>query len=338
MTGMGFCTLVGICRINIFNLRRPSGRFFHELRFYKEYDKIIDGKVAEWLKALVLKTRDGNIRRFESCPFRHNLMIVHQEAGLVLALLESNPVYRYALWGIFDVSWYNDGVKEEKKMKSVIWGIVLVVVGVLLAGNATGLFDVNVFFDGWWTLFIIVPCTVGLITEKGARYGNLIGVIVGVLLLLACQDVIDFSLLWKLLVPGIIIMVGLGMIFKNAFNKKINEEIKKLNDKIGDDEIGAVFSGQNIDMKGEKFTGKKVSAVFGGLKLDLRKAVIKEDAVIDASAIFGGIDILVPDDVVVKVKSNALFGGVKSKHDDAKEGAPVVYVNGTAMFGGIEIK
>ena len=28
------------------------------------------GKVAEWLKALVLKTRDGNIRRFESCPFR----------------------------------------------------------------------------------------------------------------------------------------------------------------------------------------------------------------------------------------------------------------------------
>lgn len=27
--------------------------------------------MAEWLKALVLKTRDGNIRRFESCPFRH---------------------------------------------------------------------------------------------------------------------------------------------------------------------------------------------------------------------------------------------------------------------------
>ena len=28
--------------------------------------------MAEWLKALVLKTRDGNVRRFESCPFRHN--------------------------------------------------------------------------------------------------------------------------------------------------------------------------------------------------------------------------------------------------------------------------
>lgn len=28
--------------------------------------------MAEWLKALVLKTRDGNVRRFESCPFRQN--------------------------------------------------------------------------------------------------------------------------------------------------------------------------------------------------------------------------------------------------------------------------
>lgn len=28
--------------------------------------------MAEWLKALVLKTRDGNVRRFESCPFRQD--------------------------------------------------------------------------------------------------------------------------------------------------------------------------------------------------------------------------------------------------------------------------
>ena len=39
------------------------------------YDIIRSGKVAEWLKALVLKTRDGNIRRFESCPFRHGIKI-----------------------------------------------------------------------------------------------------------------------------------------------------------------------------------------------------------------------------------------------------------------------
>ena len=57
---------------------------------------------------------------------------------------------------------------------------------------------------------------------------------------------------------------------------------------------------------------------------------------IDATAIFGGIDILVPENVIVKVQSTALFGGVKSKHE-GKEGF-VVYVKGTAVFGGIEVK
>ncbi len=225
-------------------------------------------------------------------------------------------------------------------MKSILWGIVLVIIGGLLGCKAAGLIEFDtIFFDGWWTLFIIIPCAICAITEKGHRVGNLIGLLVGVLLLLACQDIIDFSLLWKLLVPAIIVIIGLSLIFKNAFNKQLNTEIKNLSGKIDDAEISAIFSGQNVDMKGEKFTGKKLSAVFGGLKLDLREAIIKEDAVIDASAVFGGIDILVPENVNVKVKSSALFGGVKSKREKAAdEKSPTIFVNGSAMFGGIEIK
>ena len=54
------------------SLRRP---FY----FVWKCDIMRNGKVAEWLKALVLKTRDGNIRRFESCPFRHVLTDVHKK-------------------------------------------------------------------------------------------------------------------------------------------------------------------------------------------------------------------------------------------------------------------
>ncbi len=226
-------------------------------------------------------------------------------------------------------------------MKNILWGIVLVVAGALLGCRAAGLIDSDViFFDGWWTLFIIVPCAICAITEKGHRVGNLIGLIVGVLLLLSCQDLISFEIFWKLLIPGIIVIIGLSLIFKTIFNQKISADIKKLSSNIDDAEISAVFSGQNIDMKGEKFNGKKVSAIFGGLKLDLREAIIKEDAVIDASAVFGGIDILVPSDINVKIKSSAVFGGVKnnSKASEADEKKPTLYINGSAMFGGIEIK
>ena len=71
--------------------------------------------------------------------------------------------------------------------------------------------------------------------------------------------------------------------------------------------------------------------------LDLTNAKIKNEAVITASAIFGGIDIIVPKDVEVKVKSTPIFGGVsnKSKTKDAKK---VIYVDALALFGSVDIK
>ena len=63
------------------------------------------------------------------------------------------------------------------------------------------------------------------------------------------------------------------------------------------------------------------------------------EAVVEATAVFGGIDILVPEKCVVKIKSNSAFGGIKKTHKDSDdEKAPVIYVNGSAVFGGIEIK
>lgn len=37
-------------------------------------------------------------------------------------------------------------------------GIVLIILGPIVGGNTLGITNINIFFDGWWTLFIIVPC------------------------------------------------------------------------------------------------------------------------------------------------------------------------------------
>ena len=63
----------------------------------------------------------------------------------------------------------------------------------------------------------------------------------------------------------------------------------------------------------EEFKGKNLDAIFGGIDLDLRGAKITSDVVINASAVFGGIDIIVPENVKVKIKSNAIFGGVSAR-------------------------
>lgn len=223
-------------------------------------------------------------------------------------------------------------------IKNILWGIVLVIIGVIIGLNTIGITDIDIFFDGWWTLVIIVPCFIGLFTNKD-KTGNIIGLLVGVILLLGMQNIIDFNLIWKLLLPSIIVIIGLSLIFKNTFNNKINNEIKKLNNKnTKDNEYCATFSGQRIDFPNEEFKGATLNSVFGSITCDLRGAKIKEDVVINASSVFGGIDIIVPDDVNIKIKSNSIFGGVNNKKKNNEDKKYTIYVNASCLFGGVDIK
>lgn len=195
-----------------------------------------------------------------------------------------------------------------KNCKNIILGIILIVVGVWFGLYATGVVKVNLLFDGWWTLFIIIPSFLGLFDED-VRTGSLIGLFVGVLLLLSCQDVLNFDIVLKLIVPCVLIVTGLSFIFKGKIKTKNIENVKT----VGGTNYNATFSGQNLDFSKEEFTGTKLDAVFGGIKCDLRNAIINDDVVIEASAIFGGITILVPKDVNVKITSTSIFGGVDGK-------------------------
>ncbi len=225
-----------------------------------------------------------------------------------------------------------------KNKSSVIWGLVLVVIGVLLGCKALNLFDFDIFFDGWWTLFIIIPCLIGLVTDDN-KTGSIIGLVIGVLLLLSAQKVIDYSYMWKLLVPIIIIIVGISIIFSNVFFKKDEEKFKKMSNKISKEGLTAVFSGQDVKLDDQVFEGTNLTAIFGGIKLDLRKAEIKEDVIINVTAVFGGVDIFLPDEVKVIIKTNSFFGGVdnKKKNNDDKK-LPTVYINSSCAFGGVDIK
>lgn len=227
-----------------------------------------------------------------------------------------------------------------KNLKSIIWGLVLITLGIIIGLNAFEIINVDIFFDGWWTLFIIVPCFIGLFKER-EKTGNIIGLLIGIALLLCCQDILDFDMIWKLALPVVLIIIGISFIFKDTFNHKINEEIKKLNEnRTKDGGYCATFAGQNIKFDGEKFNGTELTAVFGGVKCDLTKAIIENDVVINATSVFGGIEIYVPDDVNVKIKSSSIFGGVseKRKSDVKNENSHTIYVNATCIFGGVDIK
>ena len=224
-----------------------------------------------------------------------------------------------------------------KTCKSIIWGIAFVVAGILLCLDAFEVINFDIFFDGWWTLFLIIPGFVGMFAdEHKISHGVLL--LVGVLLLLACQDVISFSILGKLALPIVITTIGVSLLCSNMFNQKLRKTIDEVNaGSKAQGEYNAIFSGQDVKLDKEEFKGTNINATFGGIKLDLRDAKIKEDVVITCRAIFGGIDLIMPSNVKVKVKSNSVFGGVENQYTN-EEGKVTVYVDATCVFGGIDIK
>ena len=117
-----------------------------------------------------------------------------------------------------------------KNLKNIMWGLVLITIGTILGTNTLKITNIDIFFDGWWTLLIIVPTFIGLCTERDKKT-NLIFLMIGILLLLAARDILDFKILIKMILPIILIIIGLYMIFRNMFNKKMNQQIKKINNK-----------------------------------------------------------------------------------------------------------
>lgn len=230
-----------------------------------------------------------------------------------------------------------------RQLNRWLWGLVLIAVGVIWGLNVLGIVDVNIFFRGWWTLFIIVPCAIGLISESGERTGNAIGLLIGVALLLGCQGVVRFGMLWKLILPTVLIIVGLSFLFKDTLKSAAMKQAKKLQkeNKEGVKQYTATFGDQKLNFEGEEFKGCKVQAIFGGVKLDLRGAKITHDVVVTAESIFGGTTILVPEDLNVKVVSTSVFGGVSNKHASRKskdDDKVTVYIDAMCVFGGVDIR
>ena len=229
-----------------------------------------------------------------------------------------------------------------RHFRRTLWGSILILLGIVILLDLLGIIDFDPFFNGWWTLFIIVPCLIGLVTARD-KIGNLFGLLIGIGLFLSVNDYISFDLFVKLIIPAAIIVIGLRMIFgslaigKSARGRKRAEERRR---KAGGEvpEYCATFSALAPNLDGQSFYGAELTAVFGSVRCDLRNAIFTEDVVITVSPIFGGIEILLPETVNVSTSVTAVFGGASCERKDDAEHELTVYVSGTAVFGGVNIK
>lgn len=285
----------------------------------------------------------------------------------------------------------------KKNTSSYLLGGILVFFGIFLAGRAIGFIDFNIFFDGWWTLFLIVPSFIGLFSNSKEKTGYLIPLCIGILLLLSMQEIIEWRMFGPLCGAAILILIGIKIIlpkkqvkyddvnFKtyenttnqgnqqssnqqnytqnnaqnatgysysytnqengNPFEKNTNNNSQQsyqgTRNSSGPIACTAVLCGRDLRFDNEVFTGAMLSAVLGGIELDLRNAIIRENVVVEAKTVLGGIDIYVPNYVRVVVNCTPILGGVDNKTITpigADEKTITIYLNATCVLGGVDVK
>lgn len=212
----------------------------------------------------------------------------------------------------------------------VFLGTLLLVFGVvaLLVQLDVITADLGQIAADWWPLIVIGVGVAALVTVPRAWAGPTLIIGVGVLFLLQTLDLVEFSV-WEILWPLAIILVGLALLTRVG---RASEDDDVVNSTV-------MWWGSERRTRSQKFRGGSLTALMGGIELDLRAADIVDRAEIAVFVMWAGVEIKVPPTWRVHVSGLPLLGGWEDKTTPPLDpNAPQLLVHVTAVMGGVEIK
>lgn len=214
------------------------------------------------------------------------------------------------------------------------FGLAVVVLGVILLLQNFGIINDSVWEMYWgvfWSLAFAMASLSALFSSRGSWLWGVILLTVSVSIAASVFNLVDVSF-WKIFWPALLIIVGLSVAFNFSLSKRNRKE--KMT---GSNEKVAVFYGEESRVKGD-YDGGSATAIFGGVELDLRQAKIKDGAAIEIFTFCGGIEITLPDDVIVKNEVRGILGGSEDKTVSKSSAKKTIYLRGECVLGGLEIK
>lgn len=213
------------------------------------------------------------------------------------------------------------------------WGIFLLIIGIAVICGLTGIIDADILENlapALLSLAAILFCVV----NRRVNIFFVIMFLLGVYLTLNNFDIYKLSDdNWGLFWAGVLVVVAVSLIIPRRPHKPI---VITASDENG---ATAVFSG----VQGQAKAGVNnyaLTAIFGGGELNLANAVdLQGSCVVNATVIFGGGDIIVPDDWAIDTNDLvAIFGGYESSKMQPASVNGVVRVSGIVLFGGLDIR
>ena len=192
----------------------------------------------------------------------------------------------------------------------------------------------HVFWGTVWAAGLILAGLMTIFSSRRAslRVWGLLLMTIGVSIGLGAYGVINISV-WKIFWPVMLIAIGLIVSVGSGGHKRSKKSVA---DDSGNEKI-AIFYGEESRVKGD-YTGGSATAIFGGVELDLRRANIKDGAVIDIFTFCGGVSISLPDDVIVKNEVRGILGGSEYKTVSKSSAKKTIILRGECVLGGLEVK
>ena len=225
---------------------------------------------------------------------------------------------------------------QQTNSNSRTWlGVALVILGsYFLLRN----FDLIPYFIPYWVfswemIFVIIGGSM-LVTR---RREGLIFLAIGVFFLL--PDIFHIPRFYiRDWWPVILIIVGISVFLRtrNSFPTPLGGDDEFFNDT-------SIFGGSEKSLSSQNLKGGKITSLFGGSALNLRNANLGEkEIILDYLCVFGGNEIIVPNDWTVINDAYVIFGGFTDGRakisGEAHDPEKVLRVKGLILFGGCEVR
>jgi hypothetical protein len=249
-----------------------------------------------------------------------------------------------------ETNYNRDKEKKEDKFtdgsrSGRVWGgLILVTVGALLVAR-----EVGVYFPYWLFSWPMILIAVGIFV--GARHGFrswgwAIPIAIGTAFLVGDIAPEFRHFFW----PAVIILVGLVMILRprrsswrtenrweNFQNAPMGEGFAHQDDSL--DSV-AIFGGTRKNVITKNFKGGDAVSIFGGTELNLMQADFEGVARLELTQVFGGAKLIVPSNWKIQSDVVTIFGSIDDRRSTnvPTDSNKVLRLDGTCIFGGIEIK
>jgi predicted membrane protein len=222
----------------------------------------------------------------------------------------------------------------------LVFGVIILALGVILLLDRQGIIQAGDIFPFFWPAVLLAAGLFKLAQSSCASSRVWGGILTaaGILLLLDRLGYlhVSFHALW----PLILIAVGLMLVWRTIEGRGGSGPPPK---PAGVVNAFAAFGGGELKSDSKDFQGGDVFAIFGGYNIDLRNASMQAgEAVLDANALFGGVEIRVPLSWSVSIHGLPLLGGYtdETTHPNSENVTEVkrLVVRGLSMFGGVVVK